>query len=254
MHADAMPDADEATLADPAPWPSRSLELIRDAESLRSGSRVEAATVRASRDPVRAATAVRGEPASDRLLVVDAQRRSHDHRVDDLPALLRARRPARRERRGHAAGIAARPHGTAARSSCACSACPAGDAWPALLFGAGDWRTQTEDRPRPPSLAVGDELSLRGRAARPPSRACGPSRRDSWTSASTAPARRSWPRSTLTAGPCSTRTCPSRWPCARSRRRSRRVRGRPRCRRRAASSRRARLATLRAARVSPSRA
>ena len=43
MHADAMPDADETTLADPAHVAESLLELIRDAESLRSGSRVEAA-------------------------------------------------------------------------------------------------------------------------------------------------------------------------------------------------------------------
>jgi S-adenosylmethionine:tRNA ribosyltransferase-isomerase len=35
---------------------------------------------------------------------------------------------------------------------------PAGEAWPALLFGSGDWRTQTEDRPRPPAVAPGDTL------------------------------------------------------------------------------------------------
>jgi hypothetical protein len=43
MHADAVPDADEAALADPAAVAESLLELIRDAESLRSGSRVEAA-------------------------------------------------------------------------------------------------------------------------------------------------------------------------------------------------------------------
>jgi S-adenosylmethionine:tRNA ribosyltransferase-isomerase len=47
---------------------------------------------------------------------------------------------------------------------------PAGDAWPALLFGSGDWRTQTEDRPRPPAVATGDGLvfadGLRGTVAR----------------------------------------------------------------------------------------
>jgi NAD(P)-dependent dehydrogenase (short-subunit alcohol dehydrogenase family) len=42
MHADAMPDADPATLVDPADVAESLLELVRDAESLRSGSRVEA--------------------------------------------------------------------------------------------------------------------------------------------------------------------------------------------------------------------
>jgi len=43
MHADAMPEADPSALADPALVAESLLELIRDAESLRSGSRVEAA-------------------------------------------------------------------------------------------------------------------------------------------------------------------------------------------------------------------
>jgi S-adenosylmethionine:tRNA ribosyltransferase-isomerase len=30
----------------------------------------------------------------------------------------------------------------------------------AVVFGAGDWRTRTEDRPPPPSLAPGDRLAL----------------------------------------------------------------------------------------------
>jgi NAD(P)-dependent dehydrogenase (short-subunit alcohol dehydrogenase family) len=44
MHRDALPDADPATLADPAAVAEAFLELLRDAESLRSGSRVAAAT------------------------------------------------------------------------------------------------------------------------------------------------------------------------------------------------------------------
>src|SRR5262245_32685204 len=43
MHAEAMPDADEAALADPAAVGESLLELVRAAERLRSGSRVEAA-------------------------------------------------------------------------------------------------------------------------------------------------------------------------------------------------------------------
>src|SRR5262250_3297060 len=30
----------------------------------------------------------------------------------------------------------------------------------AVMFGAGDWRTRTEDRPPPPPLALGDRLAL----------------------------------------------------------------------------------------------
>jgi len=33
-------------------------------------------------------------------------------------------------------------------------------AWRAVLFGAGDWRIATEDRPRPPRLEQGDEIIL----------------------------------------------------------------------------------------------
>ncbi len=32
--------------------------------------------------------------------------------------------------------------------------------WPAVLFGAGDWRTRTEDRPAPERLAPGDVIRL----------------------------------------------------------------------------------------------
>jgi S-adenosylmethionine:tRNA ribosyltransferase-isomerase len=32
--------------------------------------------------------------------------------------------------------------------------------WPAVLFGAGDWRTRTEDRPPPEVLAPGDVITL----------------------------------------------------------------------------------------------
>jgi len=35
-------------------------------------------------------------------------------------------------------------------------------AWRAVLFGAGDWRTRTEDRPLPPRVRVGDSLLFSG--------------------------------------------------------------------------------------------
>jgi S-adenosylmethionine:tRNA ribosyltransferase-isomerase len=105
---------------------------------------------------VRAATAARTEPASDRLLVVGDG--IADHRVDELPALLgrgdllvvndAATLPASlRGRTRDGTEVEVRLLGM-----------PAGEAWPALLFGSGDWRTQTEDRPRPPAVAAGDEL------------------------------------------------------------------------------------------------
>src|ERR1700686_2288357 len=33
-----------------------------------------------------------------------------------------------------------------------------GGCWRAALFGAGDWRQRTEDRPAPPALGAGEEL------------------------------------------------------------------------------------------------
>ena len=36
------------------------------------------------------------------------------------------------------------------------------DAWRAVLFGAGDWRTPTEHRPAPPAVHVGSTLQLHG--------------------------------------------------------------------------------------------
>ena len=37
-----------------------------------------------------------------------------------------------------------------------------GDLWPAVVLGAGDWHTRTEDRPAPPALAPGDRLAVAG--------------------------------------------------------------------------------------------
>lgn len=37
---------------------------------------------------------------------------------------------------------------------------PQGDRWTAVLFGAGDWRTDTDQRPPPPAVAIGDRLAL----------------------------------------------------------------------------------------------
>ncbi|MBC8069245.1 MAG: S-adenosylmethionine:tRNA ribosyltransferase-isomerase, partial [Deltaproteobacteria bacterium] len=37
---------------------------------------------------------------------------------------------------------------------------PRHEVWPAVLLGAGDWRTDTDLRPPPPPLAIGDALEL----------------------------------------------------------------------------------------------
>jgi S-adenosylmethionine:tRNA ribosyltransferase-isomerase len=115
---------------------------------------------------VNAATAPRGE--AERLLIVDPV--SHaidDRRVDDLPGLLRA---------GDVLVVndaATLPASLVGRTAAGAPVelrllgRPAsGDDWPALAFGDGDWRTQTEDRPPPPALAVGDEVAFAGLTAR----------------------------------------------------------------------------------------
>jgi S-adenosylmethionine:tRNA ribosyltransferase-isomerase len=106
-------------------------------------------------------TAAGFERARDdaRLLVVEGRSgRLHDRAVADLPELLApgdllvlndaATLPA--SLRGQAAGgdpIELRLAGP-----------PSGDRWPAVLFGAGDWRTRTEDRAAPPRVAPGERL------------------------------------------------------------------------------------------------
>jgi S-adenosylmethionine:tRNA ribosyltransferase-isomerase len=112
-----------------------------------------------------AASWPRGEPALDRLLHLDPRtRRRRDLRVGDLPALLDPRDvlvlndsatlPASLRGRLGGAPVELRLAGRLATG-----------AWTAVLFGAGDWRTRTEDRPAPPlaraggALALGPELS-----------------------------------------------------------------------------------------------
>jgi S-adenosylmethionine:tRNA ribosyltransferase-isomerase len=109
---------------------------------------------------VTAASWPRGEPALDRLLHLDPRTgRRRDARVGDLPSLLAggdllvvndsATLPASLRGRLGDAPIELRLAGRR----------PDGR-WTAVLFGAGDWRTRTEDRPAPPAAAVGDRLVL----------------------------------------------------------------------------------------------
>ena len=107
-----------------------------------------------------AASWPRGEPTLDRLLHLDPRTgRRRDLRVGDLPALLSPRDllvlndsatlPASLRGRMVGAPVELRLAGRR------------GDgAWDAVLFGAGDWRTRTEDRPAPPPPRVGDRLTL----------------------------------------------------------------------------------------------
>lgn len=107
-----------------------------------------------------AASWPRGEPALDRLLHLDPRTgRRRDLRVGDLPALLApgdlvvvndsATLPASLRGRLGAAPVELRLAGERSPG-----------VWSAVLFGAGDWRTKTEDRPAPPSVNVGDRLAL----------------------------------------------------------------------------------------------
>lgn len=104
----------------------------------------------------------------DRLLVVDPGRPAADDRhVDDLPGLLCAGDVVVvNDAATLPASLAGRTESGAPVEVRLCGPPAVGGAWPALAFGAGDWRTQTEDRPPPPPLAVGDEIVFAGLAAR----------------------------------------------------------------------------------------
>lgn len=110
----------------------------------------------------------RAEPRRERLLRVDATRGGlSDRLMADLPGLLRA---------GDlvvvndAATLPARFLGTTPFGPVEFRLAGAGetdDRWSAVLFGAGDWRRRTEDRPPPvalpagASIRVGDDLGAR---------------------------------------------------------------------------------------------
>ncbi len=108
-----------------------------------------------------AATAPRA--AADRLLVVGPDARFLDRRVDDLRGLLRAGDVVVvNDAATLPASLSGRTLSGAPVELRLCGLPPAGDDWTVLAFGAGDWRTQTEDRPAPPPLAVGDEVVCGG--------------------------------------------------------------------------------------------
>jgi len=103
-----------------------------------------------------AATWPREDPLRERLLHIDrAAAAFADRRIADLPALLgpgdvvvvndAATLPASLPMPGGELRLAQHlPDGT----------------WLAVRFGAGDWRSRTEDRPPPPPVAAGDVLGL----------------------------------------------------------------------------------------------
>jgi len=107
------------------------------------------------------ATWPRDEVLVQWLLVVDpAAGRWRDARVRDLPAWLlpgdllvvndAATLPA--------SLLAATPGGAPVELRLAGP--PEQGRWPAVLFGDGDWRTRTEDRPPPPPVSPGDRLTV----------------------------------------------------------------------------------------------
>jgi S-adenosylmethionine:tRNA ribosyltransferase-isomerase len=107
---------------------------------------------------MKAAAAPRPRPLEERLLRIDPGRGLfEDRRLADLPELLR---------RGDllvvndAATLPASLHGwTAAGAEVEVRLFGRGDeTWTAVLFGAGDWRLRTEDRPAPPALRPGDGI------------------------------------------------------------------------------------------------
>jgi S-adenosylmethionine:tRNA ribosyltransferase-isomerase len=107
------------------------------------------------------ATWPRPEPRADRLLRIDPAARTWRHtRLGDLPAELRpgdllvvndaATLPASLRGRGPAVEeVEMRLAGLGEDGR-----------WWAVLFGAGDWRTRTEDRPPPPRLFPGDRVAF----------------------------------------------------------------------------------------------
>ncbi len=102
------------------------------------------------------------EPDDGRLLVVDPQRGTHDdRRLDELPFLLRSRDLLVVN---DAATLPASlpgqtPDGAPVEVRLAARGAT-DDEWTAVLFGSGDWRVRTEDRPAPPVLASGDTIEL----------------------------------------------------------------------------------------------
>ena len=105
---------------------------------------------------------------------------------------------------------------------------PAG-AWTALLFGSGDWRTRTEDRPAPPKVRPGESIRFDDELC---ATVRGVSRcRRGWSrSASIAKARPFWSALYRAGGPCSTRTSPGRSRSGTCRTGTRPARGPSRCR------------------------
>ena len=94
-----------------------------------------------------------------RLLVVDPDEATVEgRRFDELPGILR---PGDLLVVNDAATLPASLEGTAERGPVEvrlASRGPSSREWTAVLFGAGDWRRRTEERPPPPALVGGDVI------------------------------------------------------------------------------------------------
>ena len=116
---------------------------------------------------IAAATWPRGRPEAERLLWIDASAdRFSDRRVGDLPSLLR---PGDMLVVNDAATVPAslralRGDGTPFEVRLLSSDGDGSTRWRAVLFGRGDWRQRTEDRPPPPRLLPGEPIRLAGGA------------------------------------------------------------------------------------------
>jgi len=118
---------------------------------------------------MRAASIPRERPLEERLLHVDPKAETiRDARIGELPGMLRSGDLLIVNDAATLPGsIAARTESGApielrllSRSGAPGEGARGKAAWNAVVFGAGDWRTKTEDRPAPPRLAVGERLSL----------------------------------------------------------------------------------------------
>jgi S-adenosylmethionine:tRNA ribosyltransferase-isomerase len=107
---------------------------------------------------VNAAAWPREDPLAERLLVIDPAKGTFDDaQVRDLPGRLRA---------GDLVVVndaATLPASLMGRTEAGAPvevrlAARHGPAWTCVVFGAGDWRTRTEDRPSPPPLSAGDRV------------------------------------------------------------------------------------------------
>jgi S-adenosylmethionine:tRNA ribosyltransferase-isomerase len=115
---------------------------------------------------VKAAPFPRPCPGEERLLHLDARSGRVDHtRLETLPSLLR---PGDVLVVNDAATLPASLSGTARGEpiELRLAAAAEGGTWWAVLFGAGDWRLRTEDRPAPPRAQVGEVLRFGPLAAR----------------------------------------------------------------------------------------